>query len=196
MLKRFWRQLPDLRLSVFHIPVSDHVHCSLANVALFSTRLSSKWNRTSIMTNQWCQKSASGSLSLSRMFNMLPAQILHNAGLSHASDNLSAPRSISFDTRGGSNLQCSQLKSRRLVLFTSVPHTASHGSSLPIPLFNEFCSSRPYSTFTCPLLLSRNHTGCKGRLLEAEKSLFLTSLPLSSVPGDRGLYYFQKWSFL
>ena len=72
---------------------------------------------------------------------------------------------------------------------TSAPHKSIHGSSLlvsPIPLLIEFCSSQPYSTFTCPLLLSRNHIGCKGRLLETEKfQLSLTNLPFSSAPSEK-----------
>lgn len=72
---------------------------------------------------------------------------------------------------------------------TSAPQKSIHGSSLlvlPIPLLIEFCSSQPYSTFTCPLLLSRNHIGCKGRLLEAEKfQLSFTNLPFSSAPSEK-----------
>ena len=184
MLKRVWRQLPNPRSSVFHTPalpsLSDNVPCSPARVDLSSPRLPSKWTCTSRLANLGCQKSARSCISISRMPNRLAAQILHMAGLPET-NKLPPPQSISFDTRPKSNL-----KSGGYIFLTSAPHKTSHGSSLlvsPIPLLNRICSSQPYSTLTCPLLLSRDQIRCKDRLLEAEKSqLFLTSLPFSSAP--------------
>ena len=86
--------------------------------------------------------------------------------------------------------QCSQLKTGGYIFLTSAPHKTSHGSSLlvsPIPLLNEICSSQHYSTFTCPMLLSRDQKRRKDRLLGVDKSqLSLTSLPFSSAPSEEG----------
>ena len=164
----------------------DSVPCSLAKADLPSSRLPSKLTSTSRLANLGCQKSASSSIAMSRMPNRLPAQILHMAGLPDT-NKLPTPQSISFDTRPKSNLQCSQLKSGGYTFLTSAPHKTNHGSSLsvlPTPL-PEFCSSQPYSTFTCPLLPSGDKKRCKGRLPEAKKSpLSLSSLPFSSAPSE------------
>lgn len=188
MLKRVWRQLPSPRSSLFHIPalppVSDHVivHCSLATVRLFSTRLTCTSRRANLLG--W-EKCASSSLSMSRVPNRLPAQMIHMAGLPHMADRLSTPWP-SFDERVCSNLKCSQPERRGHIFPTSVPNKSIHGSSLLVssaPLLNGYCSSRPFSTFTCPLPLFRLRIRCNGRLLEAEKlQLSLTSSPFSSAP--------------
>ena len=180
MLKRVGVQMSCQRSSVFHIPAlpsfSDHVQ--LAKVDLASTRLASKLTCTSRVANLGWEKSASSSLSLPRVPNKLPAQMLHMAGLPHTTDSLSAPRPISFDTRVSSNLQCSQFKRRGHIFPTSAPHKTIHGSSLlvsPIPLFNGFCSSQRYSTLTCPLL---------PRLLAEKSQPSLSIVPFSSAPSE------------
>ena len=157
-------QMSCQRSSVFHIPALP----SFASKLTFTSRLA----------NLGWEKSASSSLSMSRVPNRLPAQMLHMAGLPHTTDSLSAPRPISFDTRVSSNLQCSQFKRRGHIFPTSAPHKSIQGSSLivsPIPLLNGFCSSQPYSTLTCPLL---------PRLLAEKSQPSLSIVPFSSVPSE------------
>ena len=173
MLKRVGVQMSCQRSSVFHIPAlpsfSDHVQ--LAKVDLASTRLASKLTCTSRVANLGWEKSASSSLSLPRAPNKLPAQMLHMAGSPLTTNELSAPRPISFDTRVSSNLQCSQFKRRGHIFPTSAPHKPIHGSSL----LDGFCSSQPYSTLTCPLL---------PRLLAEKSQPSLSIVPFSSAPSE------------
>ena len=68
MLKRVWRQWPNLRSSVFHTSVLpsffDNVPCSLAKADLSSSRLPSKLTSTSRLANQCSQLKTGGYIFL------------------------------------------------------------------------------------------------------------------------------------
>ena len=176
-------------ISIEHLQSSNPTECCLSAMLKRVCRqlpsFASKLTFTSRMANLGWEKSASSRLSMSRVPNRLPAQMIHMAGLPHMADRLSTPWP-SFDERVCSNLKCSQPERRGHIFPTSVPNKSIHGSSLLVssaPLLNGYCSSRPFSTFTCPLPLFRLRIRCNGRLLEADKpQLSLTSSPFSSAP--------------
>ena len=176
MLKRAWRQWPNLRPTLFHTPKlpqsSNSVSCSVAKLNLSSTRLPSRWICTSRLTNLgWHETESANIIALPNFHLQLPRM----CGLPYElprHNSSSVPHTKVAKSR--TFLQCPQLKSGGL-------RFSSRNCLLAAPALQQ--SSYPYSTFSSPLLLSGVKIRCKNQFLEAEKSLpSLTSFPFSSFP--------------